>query len=102
MDKFNPVAYTTRLCLTLNLLPQDVTKILNMFNEISRHPHWSSVRSNRGLLVDCAYIHCINIGKNISVEKMKSITKKEFGAGTQPRPNKWRGGYGLQSIIKPL
>lgn len=102
MDKFNSVNYVTRLCLRLNLLPQDVTKILDMFNKISKHPHWVSVRSNRGLLVDCVYIYCVNTGKNISIEKMKRITKKEFGVSTQPRPNKWRGVYGLQSTIKPL
>ena len=100
MNKFNPVAYTTRLCFSLGLLPKDIPKILNMFNKISTHPQWESSRSNRGLLVDCVYLYCHNIGKSVSVEKMKSVTKNEFGVGTQPRPNKWRDNYGFQSTFK--
>ncbi len=99
-NKFNPTVYATRLCLELGLKHSDMWKILKKYNSIIKHNNWASQRSNRGLLVDCVYLYCKKEEMGISIEKLKRITKKEFGVCTQPRPNRWSGDYELQSIVK--
>ena len=81
------------LAIAIGLKGGDYASAKSLAIKISGSEGWVNQRSPHGLMIDCLYLCAKRKGFKTSALKIRELTLKIFGVGTQPRPNTWQNGY---------
>tara|TARA_R110000782_G_scaffold259467_1_gene349981 strand:- start:304 stop:645 length:342 start_codon:yes stop_codon:yes gene_type:complete len=78
------------LAMALGLKGAQYASAKSLAIKISGDERWNNQRSPHGLMIDCLYLCVKREGGKTSFTKIRDLTLKIFGVGTQPRPNEWQ------------
>lgn len=78
------------LAMALGLKGAQYASAKSLAIKISGDERWNNQRSPHGLMIDCLYLCVKREGGKTSFTKIRDLTLKIFGVGTQPRPDKWQ------------
>ena len=81
------------LALAIGLKGADYASAKSLAIKIAGSDGWTNQRSPHGLMIDCMYLCAKRRGFKTSALKIRELTLKIFGVGTQPRPSTWQNGY---------
>jgi len=81
------------LALAMNLKGGQYAAAKALAFKVAGDDRWVNQRSPHGLMVDCLYLCAKGAGIKTSAIKVRELTLKIFGVGTQPRPNTWKNQF---------